>query len=216
MVCMLRYAQVIEHSHHCWTNTSALVSGCINALGLVMVGNFQVSRREWTCAFSPLYKSKLTSIPLSPSPIFLGRSCQDSSLCGSRCSFPAGLLFVCLQCVLTYRIAETALDYWMAHVRVALSAGALVSLVLSILAMSVTTLYVWPEDIGNQSWYYTWKSNLDGYIWTWSDNPKNTYAQHWLVYCFSATVDDKRYNVQYISLLLGFSQYKYFSSLYQC
>lgn len=70
MVCMLRYAQVIEHSHHCWTNTSALVSGCINALGLVMVGNFQVSRREWTCAFSPLYKSKLTSIPLSPSPIF--------------------------------------------------------------------------------------------------------------------------------------------------
>lgn len=43
MVCMLRYAQVIEHSHHCWTNTSALVSGCVNALGLVMVGNFQVS-----------------------------------------------------------------------------------------------------------------------------------------------------------------------------
>lgn len=98
MVCMLRYAQVIEHSHHCWTNTSALVSGCINALGLVMVGNFQVSRREWTCAFSPLYKSKLTSIPLSPSPIFLGRSCQDSSLCGSRCSFPCRLA-VCVSAV---------------------------------------------------------------------------------------------------------------------
>lgn len=42
MVCLLRYAQVIEHSHRCWINTSALVSGCTNALGLVMVGNFQV------------------------------------------------------------------------------------------------------------------------------------------------------------------------------
>lgn len=52
---------------------------------------------------------------------------------GAGVAFPAGLLFVCLQCVLTYRIAETALDYWMAHVRVALSAGALISLVLSIL-----------------------------------------------------------------------------------
>ena len=43
MVCLLRYAQVIEHSHHCWLNTSALVSGCTNAVGLVMVGNFQVN-----------------------------------------------------------------------------------------------------------------------------------------------------------------------------
>lgn len=103
MVCMLRYAQVIEHSHHCWTNTSALVSGCINALGLVMVGNFQVDHAK------------------------------TLHYVGAGVAFPAGLLFVCLQCVLTYRIAETALDYWMAHVRVALSAGALVSLVLSIL-----------------------------------------------------------------------------------
>lgn len=43
MVCLLRYAQVIEHSRRCWVNTSALVSGCTNAVGLVMVGNFQVS-----------------------------------------------------------------------------------------------------------------------------------------------------------------------------
>lgn len=42
MVCLLRYAQVIEHSRRCWVNTSALVSGCTNAVGLVMVGNFQV------------------------------------------------------------------------------------------------------------------------------------------------------------------------------
>lgn len=40
---------------------------------------------------------------------------------------------MCLQCVLTYRVAVTALDYWMAHFRVALALGAMVSLVLSIL-----------------------------------------------------------------------------------
>lgn len=49
MVCFLRYAQVIEHSHRCWVNTSALVSGCTNAIGLVMVGNFQVSEERKEC-----------------------------------------------------------------------------------------------------------------------------------------------------------------------
>lgn len=52
---------------------------------------------------------------------------------GAGVTFPAGLLFVCLQCVLTYRVAVTTLDYWMAHFRVALTLGALVSLILSIL-----------------------------------------------------------------------------------
>lgn len=52
---------------------------------------------------------------------------------GAGVAFPAGLLFVCLQCVLTYRVAVTTLDYWMAHFRVALTLGAMVSLVLSIL-----------------------------------------------------------------------------------
>ncbi|CAB1320002.1 unnamed protein product [Coregonus sp. 'balchen'] len=107
MVCLLRYAQVIEHSHSCWINTSALVSGCTNALGLVMVGNFQVDHAK------------------------------SLHYVGAGVTFPAGLLFVCLQCVLTYRLAVTALDYWMAHVRVALAAGALVSLVLSILPDSL-------------------------------------------------------------------------------
>ncbi|KAF3850990.1 hypothetical protein F7725_012762 [Dissostichus mawsoni] len=50
---------------------------------------------------------------------------------GAGVAFPAGLLFVCLQCVLTYRVALTTLDYWMAHFRVALALGAMVSLVLS-------------------------------------------------------------------------------------
>lgn len=55
---------------------------------------------------------------------------------GAGVAFPAGLLFVCLQCVLTYRVAVTTLDYWMAHFRVALTLGAMVSLVLSILYWS--------------------------------------------------------------------------------
>ncbi|KAE8292536.1 Transmembrane protein 150A [Larimichthys crocea] len=101
MVCLLRYAQVIEHSHRCWVNTSALVSGCTNAVGLVMVGNFQVDHAK------------------------------SLHYVGAGVAFPAGLLFVCLQCVLTYRVAVTALDYWMAHFRVALALGAMVSLVLS-------------------------------------------------------------------------------------
>ncbi|XP_071774776.1 transmembrane protein 150A-like [Centroberyx gerrardi] len=101
MVCLLRYAQVIEHSHRCWINTSALVSGCTNAVGLVMVGNFQVDHAK------------------------------SLHYVGAGVAFPAGLLFVCLQCVLTYRVAVTALDYWMAHFRVALALGAMVSLVLS-------------------------------------------------------------------------------------
>lgn len=50
---------------------------------------------------------------------------------GAGAAFPAGILFICLQCVLTYRVAVTALDHWMAHVRVALGIGALLALVLS-------------------------------------------------------------------------------------
>ena len=51
---------------------------------------------------------------------------------------------MCLQCVLTYRVAVTGLDYWMAHFRVALALGAMVSLVLSILylLMGHPTCYV--------------------------------------------------------------------------
>lgn len=54
MVCLLRYAQVIEHSHRCWVNTSALVSGCTNAVGLVMVGNFQVNTNTLNSKFGDL------------------------------------------------------------------------------------------------------------------------------------------------------------------
>lgn len=140
MVCLLRYAQVIEHSHHCWVNTSALVSGCTNAVGLVMVGNFQVKCTDITVVMSTLFGPE-TSIHPSDVVFLSEQVDQAKSLhyVGAGVAFPAGLLFVCLQCVLTYRVAMTALDYWMAHFRVALALGAMVSLVLSILHIPKNT-----------------------------------------------------------------------------
>lgn len=133
MVCLLRYAQVIEHSHQCWVNTSALVSGCTNALGLVMVGNFQVTGHTFRMPVFVLAAS-LTA------PVRQVDHAKSLHYVGAGVAFPAGLLFVCLQCVLTYRVAVTTLDYWMAHFRVALTLGALVSLILSILHQLNTRL----------------------------------------------------------------------------
>ncbi|KAM4036188.1 transmembrane protein 150A isoform 1-T5 [Anomaloglossus baeobatrachus] len=101
IICLLRYSQVIELSHNSWLNTVALISGCTNAAGLVVVGNFQVD-----------YAKSLHYI-------------------GAGVAFPAGLLFVCLNCILTYHLAASALDYWVGHLRVSLTTVALISLVLS-------------------------------------------------------------------------------------
>ncbi|XP_040201905.1 transmembrane protein 150A [Rana temporaria] len=101
MICLLRYSQVIELSHGSWLNTVALIAGCTNAAGLVMVGNFQVD-----------YAKSLHYI-------------------GAGVAFPAGLLFVCLHCILTYHLATSTLDYWVGHLRVNLTVVALASLVLS-------------------------------------------------------------------------------------
>uniref|UniRef100_H2ZUP1 Transmembrane protein 150A n=1 Tax=Latimeria chalumnae TaxID=7897 RepID=H2ZUP1_LATCH len=103
LVCLLRFGQVIERSRRTWVNTTALIMGCTNAVGLVMVGNFQVDHAK------------------------------SLHYIGAGIAFPAGLVFVCLQCILTYRVAMTTLDYWIAHLRVLLTVVALVSLVLSIL-----------------------------------------------------------------------------------
>lgn len=83
MVCLLRYAQVVEHSHHSWVNTSALVSGCTNALGLVMVGNFQVS--EPTFAMLCLSFARSLSDCLCAS----GRSGQVAALRWGRRGLPS-------------------------------------------------------------------------------------------------------------------------------
>lgn len=48
-------------------------------------------------------------------------------------AFPAGLLFVCLHCALSYHGATTPLDLVVAYLRSVLAAIAFVTLVLSIL-----------------------------------------------------------------------------------
>ncbi|MEE6478912.1 hypothetical protein FKM82_012047 [Ascaphus truei] len=101
MICVLRYGQVIELSHGSWLNTVALVAGCTNAAGLVMVGNFQVDHAK------------------------------SLHYIGAGVAFPAGLLFVCLHCILTYHLAISVLDFWVGHLRVSLTTVALISLVLS-------------------------------------------------------------------------------------
>lgn len=49
-------------------------------------------------------------------------------------AFPAGLLFVCLYCALSYHGATAPQDLAMAYVRIVLAAIAFVTLILSILA----------------------------------------------------------------------------------
>lgn len=92
MVCLLRYAQVIEHSRHCWVNTSALVSGCTNAVGLVMVGNFQVN--VFSIKHADTQGVHLIQILLMHANNDLtlrfcltGWSCQVCTLCWCRCGF---------------------------------------------------------------------------------------------------------------------------------
>lgn len=93
MVCLLRYAQVIEHSHRCWVNTSALVSGCTNAVGLVMVGNFQVNLSSDDVStinsnfadlllFFFFFGSECKQSFWLYISVLTGWSCQISTLCG--------------------------------------------------------------------------------------------------------------------------------------
>ncbi|XP_074052633.1 transmembrane protein 150A [Macrotis lagotis] len=101
LVCLLRYGQLLEQNHRSWVNTMALITGCFNAAGLVVVGNFQVD-----------YAKSLHYI-------------------GAGVAFPAGLLFVCLHCALSYHGAAAPLDFAMAHFRAVLAVIAFVALVLS-------------------------------------------------------------------------------------
>ncbi|KAL7981298.1 hypothetical protein Chor_002194 [Crotalus horridus] len=100
IICFLRYGQLLEQRQASGVNTAALVTGCTNAAGLVVVGNFQVD-----------YAKSLHYI-------------------GAGVAFPAGLLFICLQCFLSYHTAVSALDFWMAHLRVFLSTTAFIALVV--------------------------------------------------------------------------------------
>lgn len=108
MVCLLRYAQLIEHSHRCWINTSALVSGCTNALGLLMVGNFQVNikdlhshLRHRLLLLSPPFSSffvvfssyirRVETTPLTVTLCLSGGSRQISPLCGCWSGISSGV-----------------------------------------------------------------------------------------------------------------------------
>lgn len=103
LICLLRYGQLLEQNRHSWINTTALITGCTNAAGLVVVGNFQVDHAK------------------------------SLHYIGAGVAFPAGLLFVCLHCVLFYHGATTPLDMAMAYLRSVLAVIAFVTLVLSIL-----------------------------------------------------------------------------------
>ncbi|XP_067879538.1 transmembrane protein 150Aa isoform X2 [Heterodontus francisci] len=101
VICVLRYGQILERCRPIWINTGALVTGCINAVGLIMVGNFQVDH------------------------------VKILHYIGAGIAFPAGMVFICLQCILTYKVATSLQDHWLGHIRVILTVLALISLVLS-------------------------------------------------------------------------------------
>ncbi|XP_078205094.1 transmembrane protein 150A isoform X2 [Callithrix jacchus] len=101
LICLLRYGQLLEQSRHSWVNTTALITGCTNAAGLLVVGNFQVDHA------------------------------RSLHYIGAGVAFPAGLLFVCLHCVLSYQGATAPLDLAVAYLRSVLAVIAFITLVLS-------------------------------------------------------------------------------------
>uniref|UniRef100_A0A7N4PJI3 Transmembrane protein 150A n=1 Tax=Sarcophilus harrisii TaxID=9305 RepID=A0A7N4PJI3_SARHA len=144
LVCLLRYGQLLEQSHRSWVNTMALITGCFNAAGLVVVGNFQVRR---LCEPRPHLLPQPSSGTRGraggaitgwagwrwSAPSLLAQVDHAKSLhyIGAGVAFPAGLLFVCLHCALSYHGAAAPLDFAMAHFRAVLAVIAFVALVLS-------------------------------------------------------------------------------------
>lgn len=55
---------------------------------------------------------------------------------GAGLAFPASLLFVCVQTLLSYRAAETRRDFQAAHLRLTLTSLAFTTLILNILYWS--------------------------------------------------------------------------------
>ncbi|KAJ8264539.1 hypothetical protein GJAV_G00150460 [Gymnothorax javanicus] len=101
VIGLLRYCLVVEKYQNCVLNTAGLSTGWICAAGLIMVGNFQVD-----------FAKVLHYV-------------------GAGVAFPTSMLFVCLQSALTYRLAKTQWEYCMAHLRLAMTLLAFISLVLS-------------------------------------------------------------------------------------
>lgn len=101
LICLLRYGQLLEQCRPSWINTTALITGCINAAGLVVVSNFQVDHAK------PLH------------------------YIGTGVAFLAGVIFMCLHCVLFYHGATTLLDRVMAYLRSVLAVIAFITMVLT-------------------------------------------------------------------------------------
>ncbi|XP_005995196.1 transmembrane protein 150A-like [Latimeria chalumnae] len=101
LVGLLRYGQVLEKYQQSLLNTAGLATGCICAAGLIIVGNFQVDHAKVL------------------------------HYVGAGVAFPTSVLFVCLQSALTYRMAKTKQEYWVAHLRSFLTTLAFVTLVFS-------------------------------------------------------------------------------------
>ncbi|MCJ8738848.1 hypothetical protein PDJAM_G00040420 [Pangasius djambal] len=101
LIGLLRYAQVMEQQKQdSVLNMMGLCSGWLCAAGLSMVGNFQVD-----------FAKVLHYV-------------------GAILAFPTSLLFVCVQTILTYRLAKTHTHCRTAHLRLTLSLLALITLVL--------------------------------------------------------------------------------------
>lgn len=103
LICLLRYGQLLEQGRHSWVNTTTLITGCTNAAGLVLLGNFQVDHAK------------------------------ALHYVGTGVAFTTGLLFVCLHCALSYHGATAPQDLAVAYLRIVLAAIAFVTLILSIL-----------------------------------------------------------------------------------
>ncbi|XP_042331816.1 transmembrane protein 150A isoform X2 [Sceloporus undulatus] len=92
MICFLRYGQLIEQSHSSWVNTTALITGCTNAAGLVMVGNFQKWNKEEEPSLAGKKRAGLPSTEDIDSSIHVflppGGLCQISSLHWRRGCLP--------------------------------------------------------------------------------------------------------------------------------
>ncbi|KAK1791579.1 hypothetical protein P4O66_013579 [Electrophorus voltai] len=101
VIVLLRYAHVIEKHQNCVLNTASLSTGWICSAGLIMVGNFQVD------------------------------NAKVLHYVGAGVAFPTSMLFVCLQCALTYRLAKTQGEYSVGHLRLIMTLLAFVALVLS-------------------------------------------------------------------------------------
>uniref|UniRef100_A0ACB8F7I6 Uncharacterized protein n=1 Tax=Sphaerodactylus townsendi TaxID=933632 RepID=A0ACB8F7I6_9SAUR len=156
LVGLLRYAQVLEHCGSSLLNTLGLAAGWTCAAGLIMVGSFQPFSFILGQPGSPPREAVLcllSDISLglgAGGPLPGGGNCQRLQVLeqganipvvdhakvlhyiGAGVAFPASMLFLLLQSVLTYRMAESRGRYWVRHLRSVLAALAFITLIFKL------------------------------------------------------------------------------------